>query len=254
VTETIDLDHTSFAVDDALAWARRLRRDLGATPIAGEVLPAFRYLLLYVGTATSGARIELLDPVGDGFLTRFLERHGAGPHHLTFTVPDLRTTVERGRALGVTVVGEDYEHASWREAFLVPDDKHGVVIQLAQSDFAYPTPAELLASTRRDTDDLPGSRGAVDRDWWAPVWDTEPAGDAILGATHLVSTDLAYTRDLFGGLLEAEGTEEQDGLRLTWPSGSVVVHRGDRPGILGMDVHPGPAAGLRIGGAVLGAP
>lgn len=128
------------------------------------------------------------------------------------------------------------------------------MIQLAQSDFAYPTPAELLASTRRDTDDLPGSRGAVDRDWWAPVWDTEPAGDAILGATHLVSTDLAYTRDLFGGLLEAEVTEEQDGLRLTWPSGSVVVHRGDRPGILGMDVHRGPAAGLRIGGAVLRAP
>jgi hypothetical protein len=95
VTETIDLDHTSFAVDDALAWARRLRRDLGATPIAGEVLPAFRYVLLYVGTVTSGARIELLDPVGDGFLTRFLERHGTGPHHLTFTVPDLREPSRR---------------------------------------------------------------------------------------------------------------------------------------------------------------
>ena len=44
-----DLDHTSFAVHDALAWARRLRRELGATPIAGETLTEFRYVLLHVG-------------------------------------------------------------------------------------------------------------------------------------------------------------------------------------------------------------
>jgi hypothetical protein len=55
----IDLDHTSFAVHDAMGWARRLRRQLGATPIAGEMLEEFRYLLLYVGTAEGGARLEL---------------------------------------------------------------------------------------------------------------------------------------------------------------------------------------------------
>jgi catechol 2,3-dioxygenase-like lactoylglutathione lyase family enzyme len=252
VTGTIDLDHTSFAVDDALAWARRLRRDLGAVPVAGEVLPEFRYLLLYVGTATSGARIELLEPAGDGFLSRFLARHGPGPHHLTFTVPDLRAAVAAARGLGATVVGEDYRHASWREAFLVPDDRHGVVVQLAQTDFVYPTPAELLATDERDPLAFPSSAGAVEPHWWAPVWDTEPAGATILGATHLVSTDLAHTRDLFGGLLDAGVTEVEDGLLLTWPSGAVRVHRGDRPGVLGMDLagaHP-----VHIGDAVLGAP
>jgi hypothetical protein len=47
-------------------------------------------------------------------------------------------------------------------------------------------------------------------------------------------------------------TDEEDGLLLTWPSGSVRVHRGDRPGVQGMDLegaHP-----VRIGDAVLGAP
>src|SRR5690349_13437614 len=113
----VDLDHTSFAVPDALDQARQLRRTLGAVPVAGEALPEFRYLLLYVGTADEGARIELLEPVCEGFLSRFLATHGDGPHHLTFTVPDLADAVRRVRALGLTVTGESYDHASWREAF-----------------------------------------------------------------------------------------------------------------------------------------
>ena len=154
-----DLDHTSFAVHDALAWAGRLRRELGATPIAGETLAEFRYLLLYVGDATDGARIELLEPRGVGFLSRFLERHGIGPHHITFTVPDLRAAVERVRAVGATVVGEDYENPSWQEAFVAPDGIHGVVIQLAHSDSDYPGPAELLASTDREPGPVPQQPG-----------------------------------------------------------------------------------------------
>jgi catechol 2,3-dioxygenase-like lactoylglutathione lyase family enzyme len=252
VTASIDLDHTSFAVDDALDWARRLRRDLGAVPIAGEVLPEFRYLQLYVGTADAGARIELLDPVGGGFLTRFLERRGAGPHHITFQVPDLRDAVAAARELGATVVGEEYSNPSWSEAFLMPDAIHGVVIQLAQTDFVYPTPAELLAAPR-EVDVFPSSYGAADPHWWEPLWDTAPRATAILGPTHLVSTDLEHTRALFAGLLGARVTEGPDHLELSWPSGSIRAHAGHRPGVLGMDLRHGPGGGLRIGGARLGA-
>lgn len=252
MTASIDLDHTSFAVDDALTWARRLRRDCGATPVAGEALAEFRYLLLYVGTAEAGARMELLEPVGDGFLTRFLERHGTGPHHITFTVPDLREAVAAARALGATVVGEDYGHPSWQEAFLVPDAAHGVVIQLAQTDLVYPTPAELLAGTQRDTHMFPSSYGASEPLWWAALWDTEPVGSATLGATRLASTDLDRSRALFGGLLGATVSEDAGSLTLTWPSGSIRVHRADRPGVVGMDLVGGPPGGVRIGDAVLG--
>ena len=252
MTVPIDLDHTSFAVDDALAWARQLRRECGATPVAGEALAEFRYLLLYVGTADTGARLELLEPAGAGFLTRFLERHGTGPHHLTFTVPDLPAAVARARELGATVVGEDYRHPSWQEAFLVPDAAHGVVIQLAQTDLVYPSPAELLASRARDTHVFPASYGASDPLWWAALWDTEPVGSATLGVTRLASTDLDRSRAIFGGLLGASVTEEADSLTLTWPSGSIHVHRAERPGVVGMDLAGGPTGGVRIGDAVLG--
>jgi hypothetical protein len=214
-----DLDHTSFAVRDATTWARLLRCELGATPIAGEKLLAFRYLLLYVGTTESGARIELIEPAADGFLTRFLDRRGEGPHHLTFTVPNLRASVAQVRALGATVTGEDYSHASWQEAFIAPDGVHGVVIQLAQSDAAYPSPAELLNTTERDADRFPSSAGATDRTWWTPLWDTPAGPTATLGATHVASSDLAVSRRLFEDVLSAETHESDEVSTSAGPAG-----------------------------------
>lgn len=96
-----DLDHTSFAVHDILSWARRLRADLGATPIFGEVLRDFRYLLLYIGDAEAGARLELMEPCRSGFLDRYLAKHREGPHHLTFMVPDLDRVVADVQIVGI---------------------------------------------------------------------------------------------------------------------------------------------------------
>jgi catechol 2,3-dioxygenase-like lactoylglutathione lyase family enzyme len=242
-----DLDHTSFAVRDAAAWAGRLRRELGAVPIAGETLPEFRYLLLYVGTAECGARIELLEPRGDGFLSRFLARRGEGPHHLTFTVPDLRAAVAQVRDLGGTVTGEDYAHPSWQEAFVMPDSTHGVLIQLATSDRAYPPPTELLASRRRDLDSYPSSRGATDRSWWTALWDVAEGDRAVLGATHLGSTDLGRSRRLFRDVLGGEATEVGGELELRWPSGTVRVQPRETPGVIGMHLRGGPVDDVLIG-------
>ncbi len=235
-----------------MAWARRLRRELGATPIFGEQLAQFRYLLLHIGTADDGARLELLEPRGEGFLTRFLGARGEGPHHLTFVVADLRATVVHARALGLTVVGEDHDHPPWREAFIAPDDRHGVVIQLAQSDRSYPPVEQLLSSRTRDVEDFPGSRGATEPHWWTRLWQTAPGAVARLGATHLASTDLAFSRLVFGDLLGARATEIDSALELSWPGGSVRVHASDRPGVTGMSLRGGPAGGIAIGPARLG--
>lgn len=227
-----DLDHTAFAVDDALAWARTLRRELGAAPLTGEQLTEFRYLQLRVGDEPAGACIELLDAAGPGFLRRFLDRRGAGPHHLTFTVPDLRAAVGAARDAGLTVVGEDYAHPSWCEAFLAPDTVHGVVVQLAQTD---------------------GSFGS-DTPWWAPVWEETPLRAARLGATRLGSTDLAASRRLFGDLLGADVRDVSDGLECRWPGGVVRVDPSELPGVTGMDLTDGPPDGIAIGPSRLAAP
>lgn len=228
--ETIDLDHTSFAVHDALDWGRRLRRDLGAVPIYGEEFAEFRYVQLRIETADDAATLELLEPVADGFLTRFLDRHGEGPHHLTFTVPDLRDAVAEARSAGLTVVGESYDDPLWREAFITPDDKHGVVIQLAQTTAEYPAIPQ----------------------WWAALWETPAGPSAGLGQTHLSSTDLTASREVFGQLLRAEVREHDTGIDFVWPSGTVRVHPGSKAGVLGMTLRSSAVGEVQIGPARLG--
>lgn len=250
-----DLDHTSLAVSDAMHWARRLRRELGATPISGEVLPEFRYRLLYVGTAQAGARLELLEPVKSGFLTRYLSKHGEGPHHLTFTVPDLHTAVEQVRSLGAKVVGESYEHPPWREAFVLPDANHAVVIQLAQSDRTYPGADKLLSTRDRAPETLPNVSGAVDPLWWTSLWETAPAAEnARLSTTHLASTDVQFSRNLFEGILNGVRTEGQNCVTFSWPSGSLRVHKAPRPGVTAMSLLGRPPSELRIGPVRFGGP
>ncbi|MBP6995793.1 MAG: VOC family protein [Phycicoccus sp.] len=250
--QTPDLDHTSFAVHDGLAWARRLRSELGAVPVCGEVLPEFRYLMLWVGTADDGAMVELLDPVADGFLSRSLNVRGEGPHHVTFMVPDVRASVAAVRELGFVVTGEEYDHSPWQEAFIVPEPAHRTVIQLAQTDRSYPTRSELLATQERDVATFPSTRGATDPLWWANLWDTECRGAARLGATLLGSSDLARSRELFVEALGAQVEGGDDALTFTWPSGSLEVRPAVRPGITGMRLADGPANAITIGKTALG--
>lgn len=214
-----------------MRWAREMRGVFGATPIAGEELAEFRYLLLYLGTVDEGGRLELLEPVNDGFLTRFLAKRGEGAHHLTFSVPDVAASVERARELGYTVVGEDYVDARWREAFLMPDAVHGIVIQLAETDRTFPPASLLLSTQERDPSSGPGTRGATAPDWWTTIWDTEAGPRARLASVTLASTDLAASRRLFAGLLGGSVSDVGDEVRCAWAGGRICVRHADTPGV-----------------------
>ena len=169
-------------------------------------------------------------------------------------VPDLDRVVADVRSLGLTVVGESYEHPQWREAFIVPDGYHRVVVQLAQSDRRYPGPAELLATQVRHVARFPSSPGGTDPMWWASLWQTPVGSIARLGTTFLGSAELAFSRRLFEDALKARTEECPDYLEFCWPSGSVRVHASDRRGVTGLDLHDCVTGAIRIGSATLGSP
>ena len=55
----------------------------------------------------NGGRVEILQPwkaEDNPFLRRFLDRHGPGPHHLTFKVPDLVGALDLARDAGFAPV------------------------------------------------------------------------------------------------------------------------------------------------------
>lgn len=229
-----NLDHVSFATTNALETASLLRERYGATAVFGETLPEFRYLLLFLGTPEHGGFLELLDPNNSGFLSRFLDKHGPGPHHITFIVDDLKASATHARDLGFTVTGENYEHESWREAFIAPHPATGCVIQLAQTPHRYPPPEELLANNDRDVDSYPSSQGALDNTWWLPIWETEPGPGIQWLSIATSSSNAAALTALYRDVLGADVSYNDHVTACTWPGGSITIERANRSGIDGV--------------------
>ena len=84
----------------------------------------------------NGGKIEILEPLGDGFLSRFIDRHGEGLHHVTFKTDDLPGAIAQVEAQGYELVDIDLESEYWKEAFLRPSKAYGTLIQLAQSKYS----------------------------------------------------------------------------------------------------------------------
>lgn len=237
MTRTPDLQHVSYAVRDALAFAEALRANDGAIPVAGETLDEFRYVLLHLGGATGGY-LELMEPTNQGFLSRFLDKHGEGPHHLTWMVPDLKGCVAAARALGFTIVGEDYSTASWQEAFFAPHPATGCVIQLACSDRDYPTGEDLASVEARARffarGQLPASPGAINDDWWVSIAKVSAGPAVAWGGVRLRSTDPQLLHSLFVSVLGGRAEVGSTGTTYRWPGGCVDVEEGTLSSIQGV--------------------
>lgn len=202
--DAVDLDHLAVAawrLDDL--WPR-YAGDLGGTTIGGGPSPGFDWAQV---AFANGMTVEGLKPARVDefdFLQRFLDRHGPGPHHMTFKVPDLTAVLAMLDGAGIQPARVDRSDPRWQEAFLFPADACGIVVQLAeQADGDGPEP-------------LPPDFPAPDAHARAG---TEPASlDRVVLAVADAGIALRLYRDLLGGAEAGEGTSA-DGpwVELRWP-------------------------------------
>ncbi|HEX8065011.1 MAG TPA: VOC family protein [Thermoleophilaceae bacterium] len=126
------LDHVAVALHSFEPAVKLYRDALGGEYLmGGDGGESWRWLQF---RWPGGGKVELLEPRGEGFLTRFLERRGEGLHHVTFKTDDIEAAIARVRAHGYELVDVNLENPHWREAFLRPSGAHGTLIQIAQSD------------------------------------------------------------------------------------------------------------------------
>ena len=86
MTPSLELDHVAVALR-SIKQALALYRDgLGGEYLMGGDQGTWRWLQLRF---PGGGKVELLEPLGEGFLTRFLDRRGEGLHHVTFKTDDI---------------------------------------------------------------------------------------------------------------------------------------------------------------------
>lgn len=146
------LDHVAVAVH-AIKPALKLFRDAlgGEYLMGGEETDEWRWFQMKY---PDGGKIELLEPLTDGFVRRFLERRGEGMHHITFKTDDIKGAIDHIQKLGFDLVDVNIDNPYWKEAFFRPAGAHGTLIQVAESaqtdeevkEFAKPSNLDELLS------------------------------------------------------------------------------------------------------------
>jgi methylmalonyl-CoA/ethylmalonyl-CoA epimerase len=140
-------DHVSIAVKSidraydffAKYFPIKLR---GAKSLDDQVSGSFYWQDFHFG----GFVVELIeDPPGKpGFVTKFIERHGEGMHHLSIETDNLDALVANLKAGGVRVVDEQKYESGSATAFISPRAAFGALIQFWHTpnwEQAHPKPA-----------------------------------------------------------------------------------------------------------------
>ena len=244
----VDFDHIALATTDIAEALDAAVGDLGGIVVHGGDGYGFRWVQTRLGTATTGMTIELLvvwQPEVNDFLDRFVHRHGAGAHHMTFKVANLESMLERARAFGLHPTGVSLDNPQWREAFLQPREAHGTVIQLAQTEYDAADFAQLVdrAVTTGVAEGTPT--------WW-PTPPPRTEVPTVLRRAVLGSPERARASDFFSGFLDAK-TIRDDGTStdLAWPGGQVRIVDAPVAGVLhleatGLTTNPVPLSGTTI--------
>jgi catechol 2,3-dioxygenase-like lactoylglutathione lyase family enzyme len=196
------LDHVAIAVPDADAASARWTGAMGGGHLShGDNGVFASRQLRFAG----GGKLELLTPSpqanGGGFVGGFLNRFGAGIHHVTLKVPNLPDAVATVRGNGLDVVDVQDVDDWWQEGFLRPSQVGGLIVQLAWS-------------------------GGTDEEWAERVGHTPqpPRDDAarLLGPT-ILHPDLARARWLWTLLGATVADDGEAALRCTWPDSPLDV-------------------------------
>jgi methylmalonyl-CoA/ethylmalonyl-CoA epimerase len=126
------IDHIGIAVknlDDAIKTYQRL----GFTVSDVEEVPSQKVRVAFMKIGNS--RIELLEPSRtDSPISKFLQKHGQGIHHLAIEVEDIEKKIESLERSGVNLIYKIPRQGAHRVkmTFIHPKSANGVLLELCQ--------------------------------------------------------------------------------------------------------------------------
>jgi methylmalonyl-CoA/ethylmalonyl-CoA epimerase len=127
------INHIAVLVEDIDTSLKFWHDILGIEPSLISNIPneAARIAFLPLGES----EIELVQPItSDSGLSRFLEKHGPGIHHLCLEVDDLQGLLKQLKTEGVQLINEEPKVGEDGRlyAFIHPKSTNGVLVELYQ--------------------------------------------------------------------------------------------------------------------------
>ncbi len=124
------IDHVGVATDDAALLAGKYTTLFDSTIVHEEQRDGMQIIFLPLGEAY----FEILEPLDDGPIAQFLDREGAGLHHVAVTVPSITEALDRARDLDIDPIDKQPRPGAWghQVAFLHPRDTGGVLVEFVE--------------------------------------------------------------------------------------------------------------------------
>jgi methylmalonyl-CoA/ethylmalonyl-CoA epimerase len=129
----LTLDHVAVAVPSITAALPLFELLAGVAGSPIERVEAQKVDVAFVGSGAG--KIELLQPtVPESTVQKFLDKRGAGLHHIAYRVPDIEAALRRFAEQGIRLIDEKPRPGAGGHlvAFLHPSSTQGVLVELVQ--------------------------------------------------------------------------------------------------------------------------
>ena len=128
------IDHVAIAVTDLDSGIARYQELLGVSPSVRKRMEkdGIDAAMLDLGST----HVELIAPTGpESAISRFLEKHGEGMHHVAYRVDDIRAALAQLRGQGARLLDEEPRVGVMGHlvAFIHPQSAGGVLTELVEA-------------------------------------------------------------------------------------------------------------------------
>jgi methylmalonyl-CoA epimerase len=128
------IDHVGIAVADLDSGIARYQELLGVSPSVRKRMEkdGIDAAMLDLGST----HVELIAPTGpESAISRFLEKHGEGMHHVAYRVDDIRAALAQLRGQGARLLDEEPRVGVMGHlvAFIHPQSAGGVLTELVEA-------------------------------------------------------------------------------------------------------------------------
>lgn len=128
------IDHVGIAVTDLDSGIARYQELLGVSPSVRKRMEkdGIDAAMLDLGST----HVELIAPTGpESAISRFLEKHGEGMHHVAYRVDDIRAALAQLRGQGARLLDEEPRVGVMGHlvAFIHPQSAGGVLTELVEA-------------------------------------------------------------------------------------------------------------------------